>query len=198
MSGREREIDELNRKVWNEMLSRPEESLRTAESALAMAEADGYAQGRADALLNIGWCEQYLTRSGPALQSFQKALDAYTGLEDKLGVIKALNALGSGILLLGPSLLWGRLTLDKHELVILLILALVQFTFPYFLFSWALQRIGAHKASLLLLLEVVLNPVWTFFAVGERPSHATLIGGPLILLGVASAILIGSRKAAQG
>ncbi|HQP33896.1 MAG TPA: DMT family transporter [Polyangiaceae bacterium] len=113
-------------------------------------------------------------------------------------VVSALNALGSGILLLGPSLLWGRLTLDKHELVILLILALVQFTFPYFLFSWALQRIGAHKASLLLLLEVVLNPVWTFFAVGERPSHATLIGGPLILLGVASAILIGSRKAAQG
>jgi len=95
VSGREREIDELNRKVWNEMLSRPEESLRSAESALAMAETDGYAQGQADALLNMGWCEQYLTRSGPALKSFQKALDVYAGLEDKLGIIKALNALGS-------------------------------------------------------------------------------------------------------
>jgi len=101
VSGREHEIDELNRKVWNEMLSRPEESLATANNVLSLSEAEGYRKGRADALLNIGWCEHYLTQSGPALRSFQQALDSYTDLDDSLGIIKTLNAFGTAYFNLG-------------------------------------------------------------------------------------------------
>jgi drug/metabolite transporter (DMT)-like permease len=98
------------------------------------------------------------------------------------------------LLLLVPSLLWGRMALSGYELAIMLLLALVQFTFPYFLFSWALQRVQAQRAALLLLLEVVLNPIWTLLAVQEVPPRATLLGGPLILLGVGGAILVGWRR----
>lgn len=101
MSGREQEIDELNVKVWKEMLSKPEESLGTAKKVLSLSETEGYGKGRADALLNIGWCEHYLTQPGPALRSFQQALDAYTDLEDSLGVIKTLNAFGTAYYNLG-------------------------------------------------------------------------------------------------
>ena len=76
------------------MLSCPEEALGLAERALANAEESGYSAGLAEARLNVGWCENYLTRPGPAIGSFQKALDAFTTLGDCLGVMKALNALG--------------------------------------------------------------------------------------------------------
>jgi diguanylate cyclase (GGDEF)-like protein len=94
MSGNNAEIDELNKKAWEAMLSDPEEAMELAMRALAMAEEAAYSPGRAEALLSVGWCEGYLTRSGQAIASFQKALDAFTALEDNVGVMKSLNALG--------------------------------------------------------------------------------------------------------
>jgi diguanylate cyclase (GGDEF)-like protein len=94
MSEIEKEIDELNGKAWALMLSSPEEALGLAERSLASAEEAGYAAGLAEARLNVGWCENYLTRPGPAIASFQKSLDAFTALADDLGIMKALNALG--------------------------------------------------------------------------------------------------------
>ena len=41
---------------------------------------------------------------------------------------------------------------------LLLFMSLVQFTAPYVLFSWALQRVPAHQAALIVLLEALLNP----------------------------------------
>jgi hypothetical protein len=43
----------------------------------------------------------------------------------------------------------------------------------------------AVEASLLILLEPVLNPVWTFILTGERPGPWALAGGGLILLATA-------------
>lgn len=108
--------------------------------------------------------------------------------------VVALNALGSGLLLLAPTVLVGRFDVTPYAAGLLLFLGLVQFTLPYLLFSWALQRIEAHRASLILLLETVLNPLWTFLAVGEVPSRATFVGGPLILVGVAGWLLLGLRQ----
>ena len=76
------------------MLSSPEEALAVARDALAAAEAAGGGREAAEALLNIGWCEYYLTRLAPAIESCQKALDAFDALEDAQGVMKSLNALG--------------------------------------------------------------------------------------------------------
>ena len=40
------------------------------------------------------------------------------------------------------------------------------------------------EASLLALIEPVLNPVWVALVVGEEPSAATIIGGAIIMLGL--------------
>ncbi len=109
-------------------------------------------------------------------------------------VVAATNALGSGLLLTVPVALLGSFALTPYQWGLMLLLALVQFTLPYVLFSWALQRVEAHRAALILLLEVILNPIWTLLIVGERPPVATLWGGPLILFSVAGWLALGWRQ----
>jgi drug/metabolite transporter (DMT)-like permease len=99
-------------------------------------------------------------------------------------VVTCLNCAGSGLILLPPMLLWGRFRPDGADIALLLVLSLFQFSVPYMLFSWSLQRVEAHRAALIVLLETVLNPIWTYVVVGEAVPGATLVGGPLILAGV--------------
>jgi drug/metabolite transporter (DMT)-like permease len=112
-------------------------------------------------------------------------------------VVAAINALGSGLLLLVPSLLCGQILLGPRAWLLVFVLSVVQFTLPYVLFSWSLQRVEAHRASLILLLEAVLNPTWTFLIVGEVVPLPTCIGGPLILLSVAGWLALSWRREAR-
>ncbi len=112
-------------------------------------------------------------------------------------VVTASNAFGSGLLLVVPVAVWGSFMLTQYQWGLMLLLALVQFTLPYVLFSWALQRVEAHRAALILLLETVLNPILTYLLVGERPPVATLIGGPIILASVAGWLLLAWRRQAR-
>jgi DME family drug/metabolite transporter len=45
----------------------------------------------------------------------------------------------------------------------------------------ALATIAALEASLILLIEPVLNPVWAWIFHGERPNVWALVGGGVIL-----------------
>ena len=63
-------------------------------------------------------------------------------------------------------------------------MGVVQLGIPYFLFSKGLESISLQEASLIVLIEPVLNPVWVAFGVGEVPSVPTLIGGGIIILGL--------------
>lgn len=105
-------------------------------------------------------------------------------------VVSALNALGSGLLLVLPTLVWGTFHLPPRMWGAVTFMALVQFVGPYFLFSWALRHVPAMRGGLIVLLEVILNPLWTFLGAGEVPHISTLIGGALILAGVAGAIFL--------
>ncbi|MBW7905552.1 MAG: DMT family transporter [Phycisphaerae bacterium] len=117
-------------------------------------------------------------------------------------VVVAMNFAGSALLLAAPTAIWGSFELTLGEAGLIVTMSIVQFALPYLLFSLALQRIEAHRASLITLLEMVLNPIWTLLAVGERPPVATLAGGPLVLLGVGAWMLAASRppkdEAARG
>jgi diguanylate cyclase (GGDEF)-like protein len=87
-------IDAGNRQAWDLMLSDPEGARLLVSAVLAEAVRAGYAEGQADAHLNIGWCEHYLTHMGPAIESFQKSLAIFETLSNSLGLMKAYNALG--------------------------------------------------------------------------------------------------------
>lgn len=110
-------------------------------------------------------------------------------------VVTALNFFGSGLVLLPlVGAFDGRYAIEPRPLAIIAVMSIVQFALPYVLFSWAIRRVEAHKASLIVLLEPILNPVFTWLAVGEPVPRATRIGGPLILLSVFAWMLLSMRN----
>lgn len=61
-------------------------------------------------------------------------------------------------------------------------LGVFQIGLAYVLLSGAITVIPAFEASLLLMLEPVLNPVWAWLVQGERPG-AWALGGAVVILG---------------
>jgi diguanylate cyclase (GGDEF)-like protein len=92
--GSQAAAEELNRKASLLMMSSPEDALAAAREALALAGPAGGSRAAAEALLNVGRSEYYLTRLAPAIASCQKALDSFSALGEGRGVMRSLNALG--------------------------------------------------------------------------------------------------------
>ncbi|MEA2603733.1 MAG: hypothetical protein QOF89_4725 [Acidobacteriota bacterium] len=65
--------------------------------------------------------------------------------------------------------------------VILGYLGVFQIAIAYLVLLRGLERVGAFEASLLLLLEPVLNPIWAWLVHGERPGAWSLAGGGVII-----------------
>jgi drug/metabolite transporter, DME family len=61
-------------------------------------------------------------------------------------------------------------------------LGVFQIALAYFFLLRGIAKVSAFEASLLLLLEPVLNPVWAWLVHGERPGGWSLAGGAVILL----------------
>jgi drug/metabolite transporter (DMT)-like permease len=64
-------------------------------------------------------------------------------------------------------------------------LGAIQIGLAYVLLTRAFRRVGALEVSLLLLVEPVLNPIWTWLALGEEPGRWALAGGAVILAATA-------------
>ncbi|HEX9641404.1 MAG TPA: DMT family transporter [Candidatus Krumholzibacteria bacterium] len=74
---------------------------------------------------------------------------------------------------------------DAEDLALLFVMGAVQFALPYLLFSRGLREVEAGEASLIALIEPVLNPIWVALFYGEDPSTATIAGGAIIIAGLA-------------
>lgn len=66
--------------------------------------------------------------------------------------------------------------------LILLYLGLFQVTLAYLLLMRGVQKVSAFEASLLLLLEPILSPIWAWTFHGETVAGMTFIGGGVILI----------------
>lgn len=64
-------------------------------------------------------------------------------------------------------------------------LGIIQMGLPYVLFARGLRSIPGHEATGIGLLEPLLVPVWVYLAWGDKPDWWTLVGGGLILIGLA-------------
>jgi len=82
-------------------------------------------------------------------------------------------------------LVHSELSLSVGEALTLALMGVIQLGIPYFLFSKGLETISLQEASLIVLIEPVLNPVWVALVVGEMPAPATLAGGGIILSSLA-------------
>ena len=68
---------------------------------------------------------------------------------------------------------------------ILLYLGIFQIGIAYLLFNAGMKHLSATAAVVTGTLEAVLNPVWVFLGIGERPSPWALVGGSIILATIA-------------
>jgi len=67
------------------------------------------------------------------------------------------------------------------DLAVVSFLGVVQIGVAYVLLTSGLAHVGALEASLLLLAEPVLNPLWAWLVHGERPSAWSAVGGIVIV-----------------
>jgi drug/metabolite transporter (DMT)-like permease len=65
-------------------------------------------------------------------------------------------------------------------------LGVIQIALAYVFLTRAVAQLPAFDISLLLLLEPVLNPIWTWLIRGEDPGAWTLAGGAVILAATAA------------
>ncbi len=63
-------------------------------------------------------------------------------------------------------------------------LGVFQIGIAYAIFSYGLKRVYAIEASLISMIEPVLNPVWVFLGYGEVPSFMAIIGGIVIITAI--------------
>lgn len=79
----------------------------------------------------------------------------------------------------------GTLFPSLRDLAGLLFLGVVQIGFAYLLFGYAMRTVAALEASLIGMLEPVLNPLWVYLVLGETPGPWAVVGGAIIVGAVA-------------
>ena len=78
---------------------------------------------------------------------------------------------------------------NSLDWLLLAYLGVFQVGLAYVCLARGLRAVRALEASLLLLVEPALNPIWSWLAHGERPAALALAGGGLILAGTAGKLL---------
>lgn len=84
-----------------------------------------------------------------------------------------------------PILLQGNEpALDMAGVFGIIILGIFQMGVSYAFFSKGIETTPSVDASLISMLEAILNPIWVALVIGEIPSFVSLIGGGLVLIAV--------------
>lgn len=74
-------------------------------------------------------------------------------------------------------------------------LGVVQLGISYVLFTTGMERgVRSLDAGIICYIEPVLNPVWVFLVLGERPSRWALLGGAIITTAVIIHMLVDTRS----
>jgi drug/metabolite transporter (DMT)-like permease len=136
------------------------------------------------------------TAPNPLLGNLLAAVSGLTWALTIMG-LRALGRTGEGGESWGPaSALWGSIftfagclflalpvgASTPKDWLIIAYLGIFQVGVAYAFLLSGIRRVPAIEASLLLLLEPVLNPVWAWIVHGETPGTWSLAGGAILLL----------------
>ena len=108
-----------------------------------------------------------------------------------IGALVAGNTLAAA---LGLAMADAPEAVSIPDLAVVVYLGVFQIGLAYLCVVRGLARVGALEASLLLLLEPVLNPVFAFLVHGERLSNATWIGGGVLLAAMVGKAVVDARR----
>lgn len=87
----------------------------------------------------------------------------------------------SGLLL--PSLFFDPNLLSGGAVpwLVILFMGVFQLGFAYYLFARGVQYTGSVTASLICSVEPILNPIWVFLLLHERPGPLAIVGAALVI-----------------
>ncbi|HKR61931.1 MAG TPA: DMT family transporter [Pyrinomonadaceae bacterium] len=100
------------------------------------------------------------------------------------------------VLIAAPVGLRALAGISMHDALSVVYLGIVQIGVAYTLFTLGMARgIRSLDAGIVGYIEPVLNPVWVFLVIGERPANWALIGGAII---VGAVVVHTTMKAREG
>lgn len=70
--------------------------------------------------------------------------------------------------------------MDGLDLLLLFSMGIFQLGIAYILFSIGISKVSATSASIIATIEPILNPVWVFLLLGEKPSFNALVGANIV------------------
>jgi drug/metabolite transporter (DMT)-like permease len=79
----------------------------------------------------------------------------------------------------------------------LVLLGVFQLGFSYILYAEAIKHVTALEATLVPVIEPILNPIWVFMLLKERPGAWAVLGGVIVLLSVTLRCLPAFRQKAE-
>ncbi len=100
------------------------------------------------------------------------------GEQATLSTVVVGNGLASLVCLPAALPVMGATTMDW---TVIIYLGLIQIGLAYYLMTSGIKGVPAFEASMILLIEPALSPIWAWLVHGERASLLTILGGSLIL-----------------
>lgn len=99
------------------------------------------------------------------------------------------------VIILTPGSMQRLLNPSVRDAASVIYLGVVQIGIAYTLFTLGMARgVRSLDAGIVGYIEPVLNPVWVFLFLGERPSRWAIAGGAIIISAVAAHTILGARK----
>ena len=99
------------------------------------------------------------------------------------------------VLVAAPAGLRAVPQMNVHDALSVLYLGVVQIGLAYTLFTVAMARgVRSLDAGIAGYVEPVLNPVWVYLVLGERPSSWALVGGAIIVIAVVCHTLMEAKQ----
>ena len=83
--------------------------------------------------------------------------------------------------------------ISAHDLAICVLMGTVPSAIGYSLFTVGARYVRAGELTLLSNIEIILGPLWVWFAVSEIPRLVTLIGGGIVILAIAGQAVATAR-----
>ena len=83
---------------------------------------------------------------------------------------------------------------NTQSILGVLLLGFFQLGLSYYLYTQAIVHVTALEAVLIPVIEPVLNPIWVYVGLGERPSLWALCGGVIVLSAVTWRALANDEK----
>lgn len=88
----------------------------------------------------------------------------------------------------------GQPQMTAQNIAMILFMGVFQLGLAYILYALAIPHVSALDATVITVLEPILNPIWVMLFYGERPSVFTLVGGAIVLLSIFGRDMLKSKQ----